>query len=99
MVQRAVATCHKVNMGSGRKKIPQLLDCGSQVNCISQNYFKREILPHTIPGDGEKAMVHQLIWLTAANTGKLPMSTYVIRSRLFGDHGTKSQGSGHSVTH
>ena len=31
VVQRAVAICPKVNMGCGRKRIPSLLDSGSQV--------------------------------------------------------------------
>ena len=31
VMQRAVATCPKINMGCGRKVIPSLLDSGSQV--------------------------------------------------------------------
>ena len=34
VMQRAVATCHKVNMGCERKKIPSLLDSGSQVTVM-----------------------------------------------------------------
>ena len=76
-MQRAVATCPKINMGCGRKKIPSLLDSGSQVTLIHQSFFKQEILPHIKPSDGEKAKVHQLFQLTAANNGKLPVSMYV----------------------
>ena len=39
--------------------------------------FEQEILPHIQPSDGEKAEVHQLFQLTAANHGKLPISMYV----------------------
>ena len=53
VMQRAVATCPKVNMGSGRKRIPSLLDSGSQVTSIHQSFFKQEILPHIKPSDGE----------------------------------------------
>ena len=77
VMQRAVATCPKINMGCGRKVIPSLLDSGSQVTLIRQSFFKQEILPHIKPSDGEKANAHQLFQLTAANNGKLPVSMYV----------------------
>ena len=73
----AMATCPKVNMGCGRKRIPSLLDSGSQVTLICQSFFEQEILPHIKPSDGEKAEAHQLFQLTAANNGKLPISMYV----------------------
>ena len=34
VMQRAMATCPKVNMGCGRKRIPSPLDSGSQVTLI-----------------------------------------------------------------
>ena len=77
VMQRAMATCPKINMGCGRKKIPSLLDSGSQVTLICQSFFEQEILPHIEPSDGEKAKAHQLFQLTAANNGKLPISMYV----------------------
>ena len=77
VMQRAMATCPKINMGCGRKKIPSLLDSGSHVKLICQSFFKQEILPHIEPSGGEKAKAHQLFQLTAANDGKLPVSMYV----------------------
>ena len=77
VMQRAMATCPKINMGCGRKVIPSLLDSGSQVTLICQSFFEQEILPHIKPSDGEKAKAHQLFQLTAANNGKLPISMYV----------------------
>ena len=77
VMQRAMATCPKINMGCGRKKIPSLLDSGSQVTLIHQRFFEQEILPHIKPSDEEKAKAHQLFQLTAANNGKLPISVYV----------------------
>ena len=77
VMQRAMATCPKINMGCGKKKIPSLLDSGSQVTLICQSFFEQEILPHIKPSDGEKAKAHQLFQLTAANNGKLPVSMYV----------------------
>ena len=77
VMQRAMATCPKVNMGCGRKRIPSLLDSGSQVTLMHQSFFEQEILPHIGPSDGEKAVAHQLFQLTAANNGKLPISMYV----------------------
>ena len=77
VMQRAMATCPKVNMGCGRKKIPSLLDSGSQVTLICQSFFEQEILPHFKTSDGEKAEVYQLFQLTAANNWKLPISMYV----------------------
>ena len=76
-MQRAVTTCPKVNMGCGWKRIPSLLDSGSQVTLMCQSYFKWEILPHIIPSSREKAETHQLFQLTPANNGKLPVSMYV----------------------
>ena len=64
-------------MGCRRKRIPSLLDSGSQVTLIHQSYFEWKILPHIRPPGGEKAETHQLFQLTAANYGKLPMSMYV----------------------
>ena len=77
VMQRAMATCPKINMGCGRKVIPSLLDSGSQVTSIHQSFFEQEILPHIKPADGEKAEAHQLFQLTAANNRKLPISMYV----------------------
>ena len=80
VMQRAMATCPKINMGCRRKKIPlclTLADSGSQVTLICQSFFEQEILPHIKPSDGEKAKVHQLFQLTAANNGRLPFSMYV----------------------
>ena len=72
VVQSAVATCPKVNMGCGRKRIPSLFDSGSQVTLICKSYLKWEILPHIIPSSGEKAEAHQLFPQTAANNGNSP---------------------------
>ena len=77
VMQRAMATCPRINMGCGRKVIPSLLDSGSQVTLICQSFFKQEILHHIKPADGEKAEAHQLFQLTVANNGKLPTSMYV----------------------
>ena len=68
-MQRAVATCLKVNMECGGKRIPSLLDSGSWVTLIHKSYFEWEILPHIRQSDGEKAEAHQLFQLTAANNG------------------------------
>ena len=54
VMQRAMATCPKINMGCGRTNIPSLLDSGSQVTLICQSFFEQEILPHIKPSDGEK---------------------------------------------
>ena len=64
-------------MGCWRKRIPLLLDSGSQVTLICQSFYEQEILPHIQPSDGEKAEAPQLFQLTAANNGKLPVSMYV----------------------
>ena len=77
VMQKAMATCPRINMGCGRRMIPSLLDSESQVTLICQSFFEQEILPHIKPSDGEKAKVHQLFQLTAANNGKLPVSMYV----------------------
>ena len=55
VMQRAVATCPRINMGCGRNMIPSLLDSGSQVTLICQSFFEQEILPHIEPFDGEKS--------------------------------------------
>ena len=54
VMQKAVATCSKVNMGYGRKRIPSLLDSCSQVTLIHQSYFEQKFLPHIIPSSREK---------------------------------------------
>ena len=54
VMQRAVAACPKVNMGCGRKRIPSLLDSGSQATLICQHFFEQEILPHIQPSEGKK---------------------------------------------
>ena len=77
VMQKAMATCPRINMGCGRKMIPSLLNSGSQVTLICQSFFKQEILPHIKPSDGEKVKAHQLFQLTAADNGKLPISMYV----------------------
>ena len=54
-MQRAMATCPKINMGCGRKVIPSLLDSGSQVTLICQSFFEQEILPHIKPSGWGKS--------------------------------------------
>ena len=68
-----MATCPKVNMACGRKRIPSLLDSGSQVTLTQ---FGREILPCIIPSNLEKAEAHQPFQLTAANNEMLPVPMY-----------------------
>ena len=58
VMQRAMATCPEVNMGCRRKRIPSLLDSGSQVTLICKSIFEQEILPHIKPSDGEKVEEH-----------------------------------------
>ena len=41
VMQRAVATCPRINIGCGRKMIPSLLDSGSQVTLICQSFFEQ----------------------------------------------------------
>ena len=77
VMQGAMVTCPKVNMGCARKRIPSLLDSGSQVTLICQSFLEQKILPHIRQSDGEKAEVHQLFQWTAANNGKLPIFIYV----------------------
>ena len=72
VIQREVATCPRINIGCGRKRIPSLLDSDSQVTVICQS-----IPTHTRPSGWEKAEAHQLFQLTAANNGRLPISMYV----------------------
>ena len=45
VMQRAMATCPKVNMGCGRKRIPSLLDSGSQVTLIHQSFLSWKSCP------------------------------------------------------
>ena len=73
--------------GYRRKRIASLLDSGSQVTLIHQ------ILPHIIPSGREKADVHQLFHLTAANNGKTPhVHVCWIRLDSFGDNDAKMWG-------
>ena len=45
VMQRAMTTWPKINMGCGRKKIPSLLDSGSQDTLICQNFLSRRSCP------------------------------------------------------
>ena len=45
VMQRAVATCPKINIGCRRKKIPSLLDSGSQVTLICQSFSSMRSCP------------------------------------------------------
>ena len=54
VMQRAMATCPKINMGCGRKVIPSLLDSGSQVTLICQSFFRAgDPAPHKTSRWGE----------------------------------------------
>ena len=44
-MQRVVATCPRVNMGCGRKRILSLLDPGSPVTLIHQSFLSRKSCP------------------------------------------------------
>ena len=76
VMQRAVETCPKVNMGC-RRRIPSLLDYGSQVTLRCHSFFEQEILPNIQGSNWERAEVRQLFQLTVANHGKFPISMYV----------------------
>ena len=45
IMQKAMATCPKINMGCGRKVILSLLDSGSQVTLICQSFSSRRSCP------------------------------------------------------
>ena len=45
VMQRAMATCPKINMGCGRKVIPSLLDSGSQVTLYARAFWSRRSCP------------------------------------------------------
>ena len=84
VMQRAMATCPKVNMGCRRKRIPPLLDSGSQVTLIHQSFLEQAILPHIVPSDGENTEVHQLFQLTVANNETPCFHVCGTRFRYFG---------------
>ena len=84
VVQRAVATCPKVNMGCGRKRIPSLLDSGSHVTLICQSYFKQEILPHIRPSGGENSKSASAVSADDCQSWKtLCVHICLTRSRFF----------------
>ena len=73
-MQRDMATCPKVNMDCGRKRIPSLLDSG--YSHMTELLWEGDHAPHCTIKQG-KAGAHQLFQLIAANNGKLPVSLYV----------------------
>ena len=75
-MQRAVARSPKVCINAHGIQIPSLLDSGSDVMLLRQAYFEKHLLPKIQEATGEKAEAHQLVHLTVANNGQLPVKMY-----------------------
>ena len=76
ILKRAVSQCPSATMEFFGLKVPSLLDSGSMVTLIRENYFNKHILPLLHGTVEELTEAHSLFWLSAANNQVMPVSKY-----------------------
>ena len=76
---RTVSSCPKVkvNVFTVGKELECLLDSGSEVSLVTQNYFEKEILPKLGETDKMQMEVHNYFRLSAANDSVIQITAYV----------------------
>ena len=68
---------HCVKLKIMAKSVPSLLDSGSMVSLMWQDYFNRYLRPHLGLAEGSVADAHHMFDLTSAGEGSIPLSRYV----------------------
>ena len=76
VLRRAVLQCPSATMEFFGLKVPSLLDLGSMVMLICENYFNKHILPLLHGTVEELTKAHSLFRLSAANNQVMPVSKY-----------------------
>ena len=76
IMKQAVASSLKVNLECMGKRLASLLDSGSMVSLVQQNYFDHNIKPKLGPARGPEANLHNLFDLKGANGGDIPTIKY-----------------------
>ena len=76
VMKQAVADCPEVNLFASGLRIPSLLDSGSQITIIRENFFNSHLKGSVTPLEGDKENAHQWFRVSAANQGSLPVSQY-----------------------
>ena len=76
VMQRAISNCPSVTLDVQGKGAPSLLDLGSMVTLIWEEYFEKNILPLLKTSPGELTEAHSLFRLSAANNGVVTVSRY-----------------------
>ena len=76
LLKRAVLQCPSITMEFFSLKVPSLLDSGSMVMLIRENYFNKYILPLLHVTVEELTEAHSLFQLSATNNQDMPVSKY-----------------------
>ena len=76
VLKRAVSQCPSITMEFFGIKVLSLLDLGSMVTLICENYFNKYILPLLCGTVEELTEAHCLFWLSATNNQDMPVSKY-----------------------
>ena len=81
----AVAKCPSVELRIMGESGPSLLDSGSMVSLMWQDYFNRYLRLQLGPAEGSVADTHHMFDLTSAIGGAISLSRYVeLDGRVFG---------------
>ena len=65
----AVAKCLNIKLKTIGESVPSLLDCGSMVSLMWQDYFNRHFRPQLGPAEGSVADAYHMFNLTNASGG------------------------------
>ena len=76
VLKRAVSQCPSTTMEFFGLKVPSLLDSGSMVMLIRENYFNKHILPLLHGTVEELSEAHSLFQLSTANSQVMPVLKY-----------------------
>ena len=77
VLKRAVSQCPSISMEFFGLKVPSLLDSGSMVMLIRENYFNKHILPLLHGTVEELTEAHSLFQLSTTNNQVMPVSKYL----------------------
>ena len=77
VMQRAVSQCPAMPMDLLGQQVPSLLDSGSMVTLIREEYFIKYIHPLLNKSSSKLADTHSMFQLSAANNEIMPVSKYL----------------------
>ena len=83
-MKQAVAKCPWADFKYFKNTIPSLLDSGSMVSIVRQDYFDHYIKPNIGPAKGQDVSAHNLFKLKGSNEGDILITYFDMNVKFLG---------------